>query len=989
MSLPYDPKKLKRELKQFYISMTDQQITEILNCLGLNTVEELFSNIPADILIDEIPFLGQHLDYRALQTHVENLAKKNKTKISFIGDGLPHYKTPNELSEIGRIRGLLTAYTAYQPERSQGTLASLYLYSCAISMLTGFEAINSSMYDRASCLFEAFNCALKIVRKSNTVLLSDAIYPGDHEVLNTLKKECNINIELIPTDPKSGLTDLVQAQKLIEKYKGQIAAIAFAQINTFGNLEDVHALTNLAHNNKLQAIAIIDPILLAAGGLETPINFGERGADMIVGEGQHLASGPNFGGPGLGIFGIRYNDKNKISIRNTAGRFVGKGIDEFGKEALTMVLSTREQHIRREKASSNICSNQAFIATIAGAGILLRGEKGMEDACAAGFNNARIVLEQVLKLEGVELAFPNTPFFNEITLKLNKKLISQEIHAGVEVQTRLPASKEQLQKLSFSDIHSTDDLHKLIELFRSQFGKDAKESHYPQIDKKYLRQDNPGLPNFDHKEVINYYQKLGEQNVSPDDVIYPLGSCTMKYNPHINEYAASLPGFQQCHPQAPLEDCQGSLEILFETQEIFKKMTGLAAVTTQPVAGANGELTGLKMFQAYHRDRGEAEQRNIVLIPHSAHGTNPATATMAGFETKKIDGIQYGIVLLDANEKGQIDIEKFKNIIDQYNDRISGIMVTNPNTSGILETEFKHISELVHNVGGLVYMDGANLNAIAGWVDLAKMGVDAVHSNLHKTFSTPHGGGGPGGAIVAVSNTLVEFLPGIQVIKKDEKYTTCQMKKSIGSVHRHFGNFGVTTRCYTYLKALGTDGIRKMSAIAVLSARYLYHQLKDTFPTLPAGTENVPRMHEFILTISPQDFERIAAAGTSKANAIPKIGKLFLDYGLHAPTVAFPEIYGLMIEPTETFDKDELDRFVDVVKAMATLIRETPQVLATTPHFTPVAKVDEVSANKALKLMEPITKIPKVISNNISVHQLAGLSVKELTNKIVEAHNGR
>ena len=316
-------------------------------------------------------------------------------------------------------------------------------------------------------------------------------------------------------------------------------------------------------------------------------------------------------------------------------------------------------------------------------------------------------------------------------------------------------------------------------------------------------------------------------------------------------------------------------------------------------------------------------------------------------------------------------------------------MVTNPNTSGIFETRFKEMADLIHSVGGLVYMDGANMNAIASHISLAKLGVDACHNNLHKTWSISHGGGGPGDAVVAVSEKLIPFIPGPQVKYENGMYKTFRAPKSIGSFHRHYGNFAHKIRAYAYLCALGSEGVAKMSAVAVLSSRYLFEKLKTTYPTLPAGTEHVERMHEFILTIKKETFERIEKAGTQKANAIARIGKLFLDFGLHAPTVAFPEVYGLMIEPTESYNKGELDRFAEVVKTMSLLINEHPEVLTTAPHFTPIYKVDEVDANKNLLLAEKITELPELFINRVEPSRLSNMGVAEIAQEILKAHRER
>ncbi len=993
--LPYDPKKLPRELTRHYISSTPKEQELMLATLGFKELKDLYAHIPENVKFNKAPFVCEELNYNDLISHVELLASKNLIKTSFIGDGLKQYKVPEIVPFVCSLRGLTTAYTPYQPERSQGTLNSLWVYSSTLSMLTGFEAINASFYDRSTTLFEAIQTAFRITKNSDTALVCESIYPGDLEVLKTLSEETGFTIKTIPCDPVTGITDVELAKKMAIELGSKLSCIAFPQVNNFGNLEDIHQFTDICSELKIQSIALIDPMLLATDGLIPPSDYGSagQGANMIVGEGQHLAIGPNFGGPGLGIFGIRYNEKNKLDIRSTAGRFIGKAKDLDGKDCLCMVLSTREQHIRREKATSNICSNQSFVASAAGAAIVARGESGMTEAALIGRDYALQMAQVLTQFKNVKLAFDSTPFFNEFTLELpvqvkdlQTKATLSNIQLGVDVSERLPG-KRNLLLLSFFDIHSDEDLEKLENFFKENFETEENDEFIPEIPANFLRSKPVGLSNLELTDIKDFYQKLANLNVSPDDNIYPLGSCTMKYNPYINDYAASLKGFTNIHPQAPIEDVQGCLEVLYEIQEMFKSITGLPAVTTQPVAGAQGELVGLKLFQAYHRDVHANQRRDILLIPRSAHGTNPATATMAGFETKVINGEQCGIITVEADHRGQIDFDQMKAAIKQYNTRIAGVMVTNPNTSGIFETCFKEMAELIHEVGGLVYMDGANMNAIAGWIDLNKMGVDAVHNNLHKTWTIPHGGGGPGDAIVAVSHRLIDYLPGIQVTKSsDGHFDILKASKSIGSFHRHFGNFAHKVRAYTYLKALGSIGTQEMSAVAVLAARYLFEKLKPTFPSLPEGCENEPRMHEFILTISKETFDRIEKSGTPKAQAIAKIGKLFLDFGLHAPTVAFPEIYGLMIEPTESYSKLELDRFVEVVNSILNLINETPEVLKTAPHFTPVKKVNEVEANKTLQFMEELDALPNLHSNIIDPIKLSKMKVNDVCNQILTAH---
>lgn len=994
-NFPYHPAHLPREQHRHYISASEQDIQEMLNTLGVKSLEDLFAHIPKEVLMDNCPDFLSELSYEEIKDEVWAISQKNEKKISFLGDGLSEFSAHELVGEICSIRGLTTAYTPYQPERSQGTLMTLWIYQSLLSMITGMEAINASMYERSTCTFEAIHVALRLKKKTDTALVLGSLYPGDLEVLETLSKGTGLKIEVVPVDEKSGLTctDLIKTK--IEALGDRLACLVFPQVNSFGNLEDVHALTNLCQDSQIKSIAVIEPLLQVTSGLVPANKFGKSGADMIVGEGQNLALGrANFGGPGLGIFGIRYTSENKNDIRSTAGRYVGDAVDLDGKRCKVMVLSTREQHIRKEKATSNICSNQSFVASLAGAIMLARGDKGHQTMVEKARENAVSAATQLLSLEGLELAFGDTPFFNEFTLKVPgkardwiEKASAAGIELGVSVGDRLTNQREDLLKLSFSDLQSEQDIKELLNFFSSEL-EPGSEVLLPELTCNYLREEPVGLPGFDPQEVKNYYNRLGEQNISPDQGPYPLGSCTMKYNPYINDFCAGFEGFTNSHPQALEENSQGSLEILYHIQEGFSKMLGLSGTTTQPVAGAQGELVGIKMFQAYHRDHSEVE-RDVLIIPRSAHGTNYATATVAGFTPKNAKGEKAGLILVDADDSGRVDMEQLKKVVSEYSNRIAGIMITNPNTSGIMENEFKTIADMIHEVGGLVYMDGANLNAIAGWVNLGKMGVDAVHSNLHKTFSIPHGGGGPGDAIVSVSDKLVDYLPGHQ-IQQDEngKFSMFKPKRSIGSFHRHHGNFAHKVRCYTYLRALGPEGVRRMCAVAVLSARYLFEKLKDTYPSLPSASTE-PKMHEFILTLSPSTFEKAVSAGVKPALVVARVGKLFLDFGLHAPTVAWPETYGLMIEPTESYTKAELDRFLNVVKEIHTLLNEHPEVLNTVPHFTPVRRIDEVAANKNLKLSESLRDLEDILPNEVSPLELNELPVDQISKKILEAHSQR
>lgn len=984
--LPYDPTAVSpRELKRHYISASEGELEAMMKAVGVASLENLYDHVPGDIRMRGVKDLPAELGYEALLKHMEDLSRKNTVRLSFLGDGLPHYKVPEVVSHVLGIRNLTTAYTPYQPERSQGTLTSIWIYQCAVAALTGYEAVNASFYERSTALFEAIKCSQRLRAGADTAVIAGSLYPGDVETLQTHARDTDLKLVFVKPDAATGRVSLGDMEAAARAAGDKLACLAFPQLNFLGLLEDVDALTDLAESLGTRSIAVIDPLTITAGALKPPSVWGGKGASMFVAEGQHLSITPNFSGPGLGMFGIRYNDANKNDIRQTAGRFIGKAKDIAGRDCFAIVLSTREQHIRRDKATSNICSNQSYLATLTGAALLERGDEGLAHSAHQARTNALHALEKVTCHTGVSAAFPGAPFWNELCLKVNKPVAElieaarhDDIHLGVDVSDRVPG-KGNLLLLSFTDRHGPADVEKLASFFARQFPGPKNAPAAATLPASALREGRVNLPRIPVEQLRAYYSQLGEQNVSPDDHIYALGSCTMKYNPYVNDWAAALPGFADLHPQAPVADCQGSLELLYRTQEYFKAITGLPGVTTQPVAGAQGEFVGLKMFQAYHRDRGE--KRDIMLIPRSAHGTNPATATMAGYASQNLK-------LIEADPSGQMNLEQVEKLIGEFGPRIAGVMVTNPNTSGILETNFKAVAELVHGAGGLVYMDGANMNAIAGWVDLGKMGVDAVHNNTHKTWSIPHGGGGPGDAFVAVSEKLIDYLPGHQSVKGgDGQFTLVKPKRSIGSVHRHLGNFGHKVRCYTYLSALGKEGVPRMSAVAVLSARYLYQKLGKLFPTLPAGAESTPRMHEFILTLSKESFAKAEAAGVARALVIPRIGKLFLDFGLHAPTVAFPEVLGLMLEPTESYSKAELDDFMATVETIHRIVHETPEVLQTVPHFTPIDRVDEVLANKNLTLSESLTwSLIPILPNRQDAKDLTQLAKGDVWARIMEAH---
>jgi glycine dehydrogenase len=927
-----------RENSKHYIPLTEDEERMMLQSLGQDDLKALFDHISTEFLHEDELDLEEALDKEPLQDALSQLSSRNSILTSFIGDGLPDYETHKVVKDVLGVRKLATSYTPYQPERSQGTLISQWIYQCGMATLTGFEAINASMYDRSTALFEACTTAVRASRGKSRVLIASNIYPGDKEVIETHFADTQLHFEWIPTIPETGMLDIKFLSEQLEKFGKETAAVAFPQVNTLGNIENVDEITDLIASFGSISIGIIDPMHLVSGGLKPPSQWGAMGSDMLVGEAQHLALNPCFGGPGLGVFGVRTDAKRKNLVRYTPGRYVGKANDVEGRDCFVAVMSAREQHIRKDKATSNICSNQAYIAALAGAALLAYGDEGMRNKLIRARKNAEVGKNLILRDSRFSIAHPDNPYLNEITFEVEgsvdellDSLAEKGVLLGVDVTGRIAGDSRNLLKVSF---HDRDYDWSALSHSLNIEGAPGIESDLPELPVAFRRSEDVGLMHVEYESLVSFYKRLGDLNVSPDDGLFPLGSCTMKYNPKMNEWAAGLEGFQYTHPQAPISSVQGNMEVLYHIQNIFKKVTGLPGVTTQPVAGAQGELVGLKLFQAYHKNNGQSE-RDIVFIPQTAHGTNFATAVVAGYSAGRNGNNDAGVIVLKTDPVGGIDLQDFHEKLDLYGNRLVGIMITNPNTCGVFEENFKAIADKVHEAGGLVYMDGANMNAIAGRVDLDKIGVDAVHNNIHKTWSIPHGGGGPGDGFVAVSSRLLDYLPGYVIEKQGDQFVPVKPEKSIGSFHRHWGNFNHKIRCITYLLALGRDGIKRMSAVSVLSARYLLNQLTEAFDELPIGSLQTPRMHEFVLTFKKNIWDLAERHGIAKTAVMPGLGKVFLDFGYHAPTVAFPEPFGIMIEPTESYSKAELDRFVSVAKRIVALIEEKPEVLKGSPVFHP------------------------------------------------------
>ena len=773
-----------------YVPNTKEQRQEMLKEIGFQTIDDLFAHIPAEVKIQgglNIPEGKTELEVRR---DMENIAAKNQVfKTIFRGAGAYRHFIPATVKSVISKENLLTAYTPYQAEISQGILQSIFEYQTMICDLTGMDISNACVYDGAEASAEGV--AMCRDRKRSKALVSATVNPY---VLETIKTYCfgnEMEIEVIPE--KDGLTDI---EYLKEHVDAQTACVLIQHPNYYGNLEEAAEIGEITHGAGAKYVMNVNPISL--GVVKTPAEYG---ADVAVGEGQPLGLSIAFGGPYLGFMAA-----TQKMMRNLPGRIVGQTEDHNGKKGYVLTLQAREQHIRREKASSNICSNQALCALAVGVYLATMGNEGIKKAATLSTSKAHY--------------------------------LSAEL---------------------------------------------AKKSH------------------------------------GVNDGFYPLGSCTMKYNPKINEDMAALPGFTEIHPLQPTHTVQGCLEVIKESENLLCEITGMDRMTFQPAAGAHGEFTGLLLIKAYHKSRGD-EKRKKIIVPDSAHGTNPASAAMAGFQ----------VVSIESAPDGGVDLEKLQEVCGEDT---AGLMLTNPNTVGLFDKNILKITEIVHNCGGLCYYDGANLNAVMGTVRPGDMGFDVIHLNLHKTFSTPHGGGGPGSGPVGCKSMLVPFLPSY-VVDGEEELKFVKEPQSIGEMKSFYGNFTVIVKALTYVKTLGREGIPEASQNAVLNANYMMNKLKDLYTM----AYDEVCMHEFVMSLA--DLKK--KTGISAMD----IAKGLLDNGIHPPTMYFPLIVeeALMVEPTETESKETLDEAVEVLRKLYEIAETDAEQLHQAPVTTPVTRMDEVGA---------------------------------------------
>ncbi|HRZ43032.1 MAG TPA: aminomethyl-transferring glycine dehydrogenase [Bacteroidales bacterium] len=864
---------------------------KMLEIIGAGSLQQLMDEtIPASIRLEKPLDIPAGISEYELIHHLRELGSRNQLWKTFIGMGYYNTITPGVVvRNILENPGWYTSYTPYQAEISQGRLEALLNYQTMVSDLTGMPMANASLLDEGTAAAEAmimsFNARprSKVKAGSNKFFVDQRVFAHTIDVMHT--RAVPLGIELVTGDFQNPGFDDAFFGALVQ-YPDQ-----------YGNIHDYSAFAGLAHQLELVVAAAADLLSLT---LLTPP--GEWGADVVVGTTQRFGIPLGYGGPHAAYFATREDFK-----RYMPGRIIGVSVDADGNRALRMALQTREQHIKRERATSNICTAQALLANMAGFYAAWHGPEGLKKI-ARHINILTGVLADEVKKYGY--AQLNTAFFDTVRI---------EIPAGTTAETvKSLAQKHQVNFRYISDHQigiSLDETTHLndVNLILSVLAEAAGKVFTPFVCvpevcgliTTFPSSFNRTTPYLTHPvfntyhsetEMMRYMKKLENRDLGLNRTMIPLGSCTMKLNAASEMFALSWPEFGSLHPFVPVEQADGYMQLIRNLEKDLCTITGFEAVSFMPNSGASGEYTGLLVIMAYLKSIGQV-QRNICLIPSSAHGTNPASAVMAGMQ----------VVVVNCDEQGNIDLNDLRAKAEQYKDTLAAIMVTYPSTHGVYEEGILELTSIVHQHGGQVYMDGANMNAQVGFTNPARIGADVCHLNLHKTFAIPHGGGGPGVGPIGVASHLVPFLPGHRVVKTGGNRANSAVSSA------PFGSSLILTISYAYIKLLGGEGLKKATEYAILTANYLKSALEKDYKILYTN-HNGRVAHEFILDC--HDFKRTAEV------EVIDIAKRLMDYGFHAPTVAFPVHGTLMVEPTESEPLNELDRFVTAMKQIRTEIAE-------------------------------------------------------------------
>ncbi len=889
-----------------HIGPREHDQNQMLKTLGLDTIDQLiYETIPNDIRLKKDLDLAEAMSEYEYLYHINELSKHNSIFKTYIGLGYHPTILPAVIQRnILENPGWYTAYTPYQAEIAQGRLEALLNFQTMVTDLTGMELANASLLDESTAAAEAMSLLFAVRERTqkkagvNKFFVSEDILPQTLSLLQTRSTPIGIELVVGNEDAFDFSSEFFGA---ILQYPGKN-----------GQVSDIKTFISKAKAAEIKVAVAAD--ILSLVKLESP---GKFGADVVVGTTQRFGIPLGYGGPHAAYFATKEAYK-----RDIPGRIIGVTKDMNGNRALRMALQTREQHIKRDRATSNICTAQVLLAVMAGMYAVYHGPKGLTFIAESVHNTASTLAKALVQL-GIKQS--NTSFFDTLQLKVNASKV-KAIAEKRKVNFYYPDAET--VTISINETTSISDVNEIIAIFAEILEKETivieSISEANNIEDSLQRESSfltLDVFNSHHSEteLMRYIKSLERKDLSLNHSMISLGSCTMKLNAAAEMLPLSSPNWGSIHPFVPVEQAKGYQIALKTLEDQLTEITGFAGTSLQPNSGAQGEYAGLMIIKAYHESRGDAH-RNICLIPSSAHGTNPASAVMAGMK----------VVVTKATAEGNIDVNDLREKAELHKDNLAALMVTYPSTHGVYESAIKEITQLVHDNGGQVYMDGANMNAQVGLTNPGNIGADVCHLNLHKTFAIPHGGGGPGVGPICVAKQLVPFLPGNPVIKTGGD-------KAITAISA--APFGSALAClisYGYITMLGAKGLKKSTEIAILNANYIKERLQGSYETLYSG-EQGRAAHEMIIDCRP-----------FKANGIEvvDIAKRLMDYGFHAPTVSFPVAGTMMIEPTESESKEEMDRFCDAMIAIrkeidAATKEDANNVLKNAPHTMAMLTSDE------------------------------------------------
>ena len=884
-------------LEQFvtrHIGPSEHDFQQMLATIGVSSVEELISQVmPQSIRLHKPLALDEPMTEAQFAAHIRSLAERNQLLRSFIGMGYyPNSMPAAIIRNVFENPSWYTSYTPYQAEISQGRLEALLNFQTMIVSLTAMEIANCSLLDEATAAAEAMLMMYALRSRdqqkngANVLFVDSNIYPQTLDVLLTRSEPFGIEIVI---------DDYATYDFSGREFGAMVQYPAAA-----GEVRDYAAFAEAAHTSGAKVAAVCDLMSLVV--LKAPA---EWGADIAVGSSQRFGLPMGFGGPSAGFMATK--DAYK---RNMPGRIIGVSVDRLGNRALRMALQTREQHIKREKATSNICTASALMASMSGFYAVYNGPEGLA-RIASHIHSRTVAVAEGLKALGFKLR--SECYFDTLEVEAEAAVV-QDVALAHGINFFYPA--EDRVRMSFDEVTTDEEVAEVVAIFAEAAGKKAPKS--VKIDEQAsvipaeLRRQSAILaePVFNkyhsETELMRYIKRLEHRDISLADSMISLGSCTMKLNPAVTMMPLSLAGFTNMHPFAPTAQAEGYLTMIAELEKDLSVITGFAGCTLQPNSGAAGEYTGLMIIRAYHQSRSQG-YRNIILIPASAHGTNPASAAMAGMK----------IVTVACDQKGNIDVEDLKAKAEQYEGELAGLMVTYPSTHGVFESRIREIVDAIHEHGGQVYMDGANMNAQVGLTNPGYIGADVCHLNLHKTFAMPHGGGGPGVGPVCVAEHLVDFLPSHSVA------TTGGADGITAVSSSPWGSALLLPITYGYVKMLGAEGLRKVTEAAIVNANYMSCKLRESYRTFYSG-ESGRVGHEMILDLT--NFRREYGV------EVGDVAHRLMDYGFHAPTLSFPVHDTLMVEPTESESKEEMDRFCDALVKILHEAQTTPEIVVNAPY---------------------------------------------------------